>query len=89
MATERKHAQNKDYVNLAIALGEPMDDTGPIYGLWKEGTNVSIFLSNGIKLVGTIEWFDGECLVLRNGCDQMVFRNQIATILPPMGTFFQ
>ena len=75
-------------INLDMILADPVDDGSPIYGLWKEEIVVSIYLSSGIKLVGMIHWFDGETLTLRDGGDQSVFRNHIASILPPRGTYY-
>jgi len=52
--------------------------------LRKEHTPVSIFLVNGIKLVGRIESFD-QYMVLLRGHDQAVqaiFKHAISTISP-------
>lgn len=52
--------------------------------LRKEHTPVSIFLVNGIKLVGRIESFD-QYMVLLKGHDQAVqaiFKHAISTISP-------
>jgi host factor-I protein len=52
--------------------------------LRKEHTTVSIFLVNGIKLVGRIESFD-QYMVLLRGHDQAVqaiFKHAISTVSP-------
>lgn len=52
--------------------------------LRKEHTTVSIFLVNGIKLVGRIESFD-QYMVLLRGNDQAVqaiFKHAISTVSP-------
>ena len=52
--------------------------------LRKEHTTVSIFLVNGIKLVGRIESFD-QYMVLLRGNDQAVqaiFKHAISTVVP-------
>jgi host factor-I protein len=52
--------------------------------LRKEHTSVSIFLVNGIKLVGRIESFD-QYMVLLRGHDQAVqaiFKHAISTVSP-------
>jgi host factor-I protein len=58
--------------------------------LRKEHTSVSIFLVNGIKLVGRIESFD-QYMVLLRGHDQAVqaiFKHAISTVSParPLGS---
>ncbi len=52
--------------------------------LRKEHTTVSVFLVNGIKLVGRIESFD-QYMVLLRGHDQAVqaiFKHAISTVSP-------
>jgi host factor-I protein len=48
----------------------------------KEGILVSIYLMNGIKLVGKIESFDQYVVMLRKDVTQMVYKHAISTILP-------
>jgi host factor-I protein len=51
--------------------------------LRKHKTPVTIFLMNGIKLQGTIDWFDNFSMVLsRNGHSQLVYKSTISTIVP-------
>jgi host factor-I protein len=46
-------------------------------------TPVTIFLMNGIKLQGTIDWFDRFSVVLsRDRHSQLVFKHTISTIAP-------
>lgn len=60
-------------------LQEPFLNT-----LRKEHIPVSIFLVNGIKLVGRIESFDQYLILLRgpNNVSQTVFKHAISTIAP-------
>ncbi|MEN3362751.1 MAG: host factor-I protein [Burkholderiales bacterium] len=50
--------------------------------LRKEGTPVSIFLVNGIKLQGQIDSFDQYVIVLKSAMTQMVYKHTISTIVP-------
>ncbi len=45
--------------------------------------SVSVFLVNGIRLVGRIEAFDAYVIVLKgDGTIQMVYKHSVSTILP-------
>lgn len=49
----------------------------------KNKTQVTVFLVNGVKLNGTITWFDNFCIMLkRDGQAQMVYKHAISTIMP-------
>lgn len=50
--------------------------------LRREHIPVSIYLVNGIKLVGQIESFDPFVLTLKNTVTQMVYKHAISTIVP-------
>lgn len=44
---------------------------------------VTVFLTNGVKLSGTITWFDETSLSLsRDGVTQLVFKHAISTVMP-------
>ncbi len=44
---------------------------------------VTIFLINGVKLLGVITWFDNFCVLLRReGQSQLVYKHAISTIMP-------
>ena len=46
-------------------------------------TPVSIFLMNGVKLLGVVDWFDRYSVVLRrDGHSQLVYKSTISTIVP-------
>jgi len=48
-------------------------------------TPVTIFLMNGIKLQGIIEWFDTFSVMLRyDRRSQLVYKSTISTIVPMM-----
>lgn len=48
-----------------------------------QGTPVSIYLVNGIKLQGTIDDFDSYVILLGGGATtQMVYKHAISTIIP-------
>jgi host factor-I protein len=48
-------------------------------------TPVTIFLMNGIKLQGTVDWFDKFSVVLRRDRhSQLVYKSTISTIVPTM-----
>ena len=50
--------------------------------LRKENADVSIFLVNGIKLVGKIVNFDRYVIILGNTDDQVIYKSAISTIMP-------
>ena len=50
--------------------------------LRREKVPVSIYLVNGIKLLGHIESFDQFVVLLRNSVSQMVYKHAISTIVP-------
>lgn len=51
--------------------------------LRKNKTPVTLYLLNGIKLQGFINWFDNFSLVLRrDGHSQLVYKQTISTIVP-------
>jgi len=50
--------------------------------LCKEHIPVSIFLVNGIKLVGQIDSFDQYVVVLSSTVSQLVYKHAISTIVP-------
>jgi host factor-I protein len=53
--------------------------------LLKNKAPVTIFLMNGIKLGGVIDWFDKFSLVLRRDRQsQLVYKSTISTIVPMM-----
>ncbi|MGB1361303.1 MAG: RNA chaperone Hfq [Alphaproteobacteria bacterium] len=44
---------------------------------------VTVFLVNGVKLVGIVTWFDSFCILLRrDNQEQLVYKHAISTILP-------
>ncbi len=44
---------------------------------------VTIFLVNGVKLQGFINWFDNFCILLRRDShSQLVYKHAISTIMP-------
>ena len=51
---------------------------------------VTIFLVNGVKLSGSITWFDNYCVLLRkDNQSQLVYKHAISTVLPsqPLSLF--
>jgi host factor-I protein len=50
--------------------------------LLKERVSVSIYLINGIKLQGHIEFFDQYVILLRNTVTQMIYKHAISTVVP-------
>ncbi|MDD9912504.1 MAG: RNA chaperone Hfq [Alphaproteobacteria bacterium] len=44
---------------------------------------VTVFLTNGVKLSGTITYHDEECLSLsRDGITQLLYKHAISTVMP-------
>ena len=50
--------------------------------LRKEHVPVSIYLVNGIKLKGKVDFFDQYVIILKNAVSQMVYKHAISTIVP-------
>ncbi len=50
--------------------------------LRKKKSTVSMFLVNGIRLVGRIEGHDRHVVLLANGTQQLVYKHAISTIVP-------
>jgi len=49
----------------------------------KQKTSVTVFLVNGVKLLGIITWFDNFCVLLRrDGHSQLVYKHAISTVMP-------
>jgi host factor-I protein len=49
----------------------------------KQKTPVTIFLVNGVKLLGIVTWFDNFSVLLRrDGHTQLVYKHAISTIMP-------
>lgn len=49
----------------------------------KQRLPVTVFLVNGVKLQGTITWFDNFSMLLtRDGITQMVYKHAISTVMP-------
>ena len=49
----------------------------------KTKTPVTVFLINGVKLQGVINWFDNFCVLLRReGQSQLIYKHAISTIMP-------
>ncbi len=47
----------------------------------KDRTKVTVYLTNGIKLIGRIKSFDKFTLILESGSgDQMIFKHAISTV---------
>ena len=52
-------------------------------GVRRGKTPVTLFLMKGVKLQGTITWFDAFSLLLRrDGVSQLVYKHAISTIMP-------
>jgi len=50
--------------------------------LRKQKTPVSIFLVNGIRLHGHIEFFDNYVVAVRSTVTQLVYKHAISTVIP-------
>ena len=51
--------------------------------LRKDHMTVTIFLVNGVKLQGIINWFDNYSMLLRrDGHIQLVYKHAVSTIMP-------
>ena len=57
--------------------------------LRKEKIPVSIYLVNGIKLLGQVDSFDQYVIILKNTVNQMVYKHAVSTIVPSKTVKFQ
>ena len=64
-----------------MAKGQTLQDPF-LNTLRKEKVPVSIYLVNGIKLQGTIDYFDQFVVLLNNSVSQMVYKHAISTVVP-------
>ena len=49
----------------------------------KNRVPVTVFLVNGVKLQGTVGWFDNFCILLRrDDQSQLVYKHAISTVMP-------
>lgn len=49
----------------------------------KNKTPLTVFLVNGVKLQGTITWFDSNTILLRReGHAQLIYKHAISTLMP-------
>jgi host factor-I protein len=49
----------------------------------KSKVSVTVFLVSGVKLQGTITWFDNFSILLRrDGLSQLVYKHAISTVMP-------
>jgi host factor-I protein len=53
--------------------------------LREQKTPVSVFLVNGIRLHGHIEFFDDYVVAVQNTITQMVYKHAISTVVPTGG----
>ena len=64
-----------------IRRGQSLQDTF-LEALRKDRVPVSIFLVNGIKLLGQIDSFDQFSVMLKNNTTQVVYKHAISTVVP-------
>lgn len=79
--------------NKSVALQAPIEiqdlEKRQIAGMIKDGTEVSVFLVSGTKLVGVITKHSAKTLTLDGDREQIVWFHGIATICPQQsGTRF-
>lgn len=49
----------------------------------KNKTPLTVFLVNGVKLQGTITWFDTNTILLRReGHAQLIYKHAVSTLMP-------
>lgn len=74
---------NEDYQmdRMQMPKGQTLQDPF-LNALRKEKIPVSIYLVNGIKLQGQVEFFDQFVILLKNSVSQMVYKHAISTVVP-------
>jgi len=60
-----------------------------LHKLKKHKIPVAIYLINGIKLLGNIEAFDEDAVLLKNTITQLVYKSKISTIMPNQSMGFK
>jgi host factor-I protein len=75
------NAPNPAMVATPAAASQALQDEF-LNELRKTKATVSMFLVNGIRLVGKIEGFDRHVVLLANGTQQLVYKHAISTIVP-------
>lgn len=51
--------------------------------LRKSRGEVTVFLTNGVKLQGKVTWFDNFCICLaRESQTQLIYKHAVATVMP-------
>ncbi len=50
--------------------------------LRKEKISVVVYLTNGVRLKGTIKGFDNFVIVLKEASQQLIYKHAISTIIP-------
>jgi host factor-I protein len=56
-----------------------------LQSLCESKTPVSVYLVNGIRLHGQIEFFDNYIVAVRNTVTQLVYKHAISTVIPMTG----
>ncbi|HSW63038.1 MAG TPA: RNA chaperone Hfq [Dissulfurispiraceae bacterium] len=55
---------------------------GFLNALRREKMPVTIFLTNGVRLKGTIKGFDNFVVLLKDANEQLVYKHAISTVVP-------
>lgn len=50
--------------------------------LRKDKTPVVIYLTNGVRLKGTIKGFDSFVILLKDAAQQLIYKHAVSTIVP-------
>lgn len=50
--------------------------------LRKEKTPVVVYLTNGVRLKGTVKGFDNFVVLLKESTEQLIYKHAISTIMP-------
>lgn len=50
--------------------------------LRKEKISVVVYLTNGVRLKGTIKGFDNFVIVLKETAQQLIYKHAVSTIIP-------
>jgi host factor-I protein len=60
-----------------------------LQGLQESKTLVAVFLVNGIRLQGQVEFFDNYIIAVKSTATQLVYKHAISTIVPIDGEVVQ
>lgn len=57
--------------------------------LRKEKVPVVVYLTNGVRLRGTVKGFDSFVILLKDSNEQLIYKHAISTVVPERGVDYK